>query len=681
MLAMNNAIRQPPLLRLLAEAWKNMKGMLPLLLAATITIGNSGALSHADVPKSISEWVRREFPGAVASYSRSITFRNLGLTGLLVKAQDLDGVPLSLVFDEEGNLVSDDLDTLRQLEAERRFELMGALSDSLYAATIAMDDATRLPVAIWLRTFEPGYDRAEAAADPTVLQFYESLASESRDKAQRGLLDGWHEIDVTPRFEPDMPVAYAELKREEIFSLMDNDYVSGMYLLDGMRSGGTNYVDSVRANAYAYDGSGQSICVIEVDSVRFPNTLSITDSRCQTTTTDQHARWVMGILRSGVSPFGVATSSSGLANHRNCSSVGTLGFDGPATKWCVDKGSRVWNCSFYSFGRGIEWTDDFFGLLYDYRAIRPPYPVITVIAGNVNGQQGPRCPTGLCAVNQEVEYFNNGITVGASDDCDTTSRSDDTMWCWSAGINIPTLGSDEYEIERPHLVAPGRDITAENFTASGTSAAAPQVSGAAAQLLEHDSLLVGWPEAVRAILISSALEDVDVGRLSLTDSLDDRDGAGELDIGTAHQIAGQKKNGANTPSANGYDFGTVFSTSTPVGAYYSETYAAQLATAFLSRLRVTLTWNQDPTCSSPDLSTWSCTSAGDPYPAADFDLHVFRRSTGDLVAVSNTFYNNYEFVDIQIVPGEIYDLKFRVWHWRSTSTHYGIAWKVYYGVP
>lgn len=619
----------------------------------------------------IEGWLKRDFEdvGYLDSMLVSLEFSRRNL--IRVKAVRSDGRALERLYDLDGTPIEERYGEIIRVEGVFRHQMMGALSDRLWNVALAQDDVTPIPVGIWLRTYEPLPDKAAALDDPILMQYFESIAQESRASAADMLRADWTEISDSPLFiEPDMPAATAELTREELFTLADHPAVTRLSFLNELAPGTSNYVNAVRSNVYAYDGVGQSVCVIELLPTQTPNTLTIQDSRCQTATTSSHARWVMGIIRSATAPFGTATLSTDFANSRSCTGMPTIGADGPASKWCKDKLARVWNISFY----GLSGADDYFGNLYDYRAIRAPFPMINVISGNVNVLPGPACAS-TCSTNQEVEYFNNGLTVGGSDDCGTDSRSDDVLLCISAGLNRTNPGSPSDQIERPNLVAPGRDITSEGLTQTGTSAAAPQVSGAAAQLLQHDSALVGWPEATRAILMASALEDVHGVILNLGDSTDDRDGAGELDIGRAHEIAGNHRNGGDAPAPNGYDFGTIDQTVTPAGSFWPEVYAARLQTGYPSRLRAVVAWNHDPTCTNVDLYTWGC-NLGDTL-SADVDMYVYRRSTGAIVAISTTFYNNYEFIDIPVVPGETYDIKFRVWSWQSSASFFGIAWKVY----
>jgi serine protease AprX len=169
--------------------------------------------------------------------------------------------------------------------------------------------------------------------------------------------------------------------------------------------------------------------------------------------------------------------------------------------------------------------------------------VVVVSAGN-NGQASPSAL--MPPANDPFV-----ITVGASDDQGTHDISDDTITNYSA------YGVTPEGYSKPELVAPGTDIVAplphnrqltisrlrpenrENnhyFRMSGTSMAAPMVSGAAAILLQDEPQLT--PDQVKFRLMETA------ARADRWPGYDpERAGAGYLDIyGAVH--------GTSTASAN-----------------------------------------------------------------------------------------------------------------------------------
>jgi len=130
----------------------------------------------------------------------------------------------------------------------------------------------------------------------------------------------------------------------------------------------------------------------------------------------------------------------------------------------------------------------------------------------------------------------NGITVGAfmnkaDSACNpvvtggTVSWSDDVMWDCSSYGN-PTTG-----VEKPEVVAVANNTT---IVASdrGTSPAAPHVAGLAALLMQRQSTLKNLPAAVKAIVMASAVHNIEGDN-----RLSDKDGAGGIDAALADQIA------------------------------------------------------------------------------------------------------------------------------------------------
>lgn len=141
------------------------------------------------------------------------------------------------------------------------------------------------------------------------------------------------------------------------------------------------------------------------------------------------------------------------------------------------------------------------------------------------------------------------ITVGAVDDKGTGSISDDTLASFTA------YGTTETGAMKPDLVAPGRNIIGrlvnqnmgmaaahpanrvgnQYFRLSGTSVAAPMVSGAVAILLQGEPNLT--PDQVKFRLISTA-------NTSWAGYVPDIAGAGYLDIQAA--VSGTSTDSANT---------------------------------------------------------------------------------------------------------------------------------------
>lgn len=259
-----------------------------------------------------------------------------------------------------------------------------------------------------------------------------------------------------------------------------------------------------------------------------------------------------------------------------------------------------------------------------------------------------------------------GWSWGGAADCGDSNRTNDRIWCGARDLNAGGR-------ELPNLVAPAKGIDAEGYTGDGTSLAAPQVTGAAAQLMQRDSTLENWGEAVRAILMAGADEDVHGGRLSLTDGVDDRDGAGLLNVDRSLQIAASRTppwTPGNWPVQQGFNYGTIYASTTPAGTWFSSMWKVPHVMTG-GRLRGVLTWNASSTCTNPHLDTFSCLAS---QLQANLNLYVYRDSDGSLVGSSTSVADNYEVVEFATAPGEVYSIHIHVQSWSDTFTFFGIAW-------
>src|SRR3954454_6696574 len=149
----------------------------------------------------------------------------------------------------------------------------------------------------------------------------------------------------------------------------------------------------------------------------------------------------------------------------------------------------------------------------------------TVVTSSGN-QAGPYGAGDGNVTSPRLAY--NVTAVGDFDDANTTSWTNDSMASCSSFRDPSSTHSDR---EKPEAAAPGENITSTTlgfpFTGavgSGTSFAAPHVTGQAAMLIQRVPSL-GWlPETVKAIRMATAMHNIDgASRLS------ENDGAGGVD--------------------------------------------------------------------------------------------------------------------------------------------------------
>jgi subtilisin family serine protease len=171
---------------------------------------------------------------------------------------------------------------------------------------------------------------------------------------------------------------------------------------------------------------------------------------------------------------------------------------------------------------------DAFALFYDSDTLNG-WRLHVAGAGNCGDPSTPGCGDREQQQVRSPAQGYNVIAVGGFWDRGTPRWTDDIIDSNSSFVNPPSLHNDR---EKPDLVAPDTAITTTGWyagsdfeTDSGTSFATPMVSGAAALLIQREPILAGWPEVLRAILMASAVHNIE-GHPRLSD----RDGAGSIAV-------------------------------------------------------------------------------------------------------------------------------------------------------
>jgi len=346
-----------------------------------------------------------------------------------------------------------------------------------------------------------------------------------------------------------------------------------------------------------------------------------------------HSTGVAGIIRSthptvrGIAP-GVSLWAGGSCNG---SSSELQNRSTAAADW----GARALNLSWGSDTNLIPGADDRF---YDNMVINQ-YRTVVKSAGNRGGGDNDVTSPGLAY---------NVITVGNFDDRNTTNWSDDVMYSTSSFNNPISTRGDRV---KPEVAAPGTNInsttTASPWTGgigSGTSYAAPMVTGVAALLIQRNSSLAVWPEAIKAILMTTAVHNIEGdARLS------NKDGAGGIAADRADDVA---------RGVNGNWGAESYSCSTPT--------AHDVATISLTggqRTRATIAWDNDPNYSSYASQ-----------PGADLDFQVINPS-GSVVASSASYDNTYEIVDFTPTTTGSYKLRVNKYRCDYSPRWLGWAWR------
>jgi subtilisin family serine protease len=242
----------------------------------------------------------------------------------------------------------------------------------------------------------------------------------------------------------------------------------------------------------------------------------------------------------------------------------------------------------------------------------------------------------------------NVLTVGGFDDQNTTGWPDDQMAPFSSWGDPLSSSGDR---EKPEVVAPSDEIRSTTDGSpwlgegggNGTSWAAPVVAGLAALIIDANAALELWPEAIKAIVMASAIHNIeDDSRLS------EKDGAGGVDAQTAVNLARELNN--NGWEAFNYSCVAPTNTNVPISLSANK------------RTRVVIAWS-----TNPDYFDY------EDRPSADLDLQVLAPS-GAIVATSTSFDNTYEIVDFQPTVSGVHTVRIVRSRCQLSPRRLGVAW-------
>jgi len=381
---------------------------------------------------------------------------------------------------------------------------------------------------------------------------------------------------------------------------------------------------------------------------------------------DPHAAQVAGVLFSDDyrAPYwrGVAYGSTELVT------VGGPFFAHSAVDVLVDNDAYVINISLATnASREMQWEDRVLDHVVRYRD-----PTIVVGSGNCTDPAQPQ------HVTSPAKGYNV-ITVGAFDDHDDGDWSNDAMHNSSCYTDpyIDVGDPQPYQTHRkPDVVAVGVDVVTVSDAVgdayavfTGTSIAAPQVTGLAALLVQRYWWLRVNPETVKAIIMAGATHEID----REPEVLSDKDGAGGIVIsdtmaifergGWAHHIIYDINNPADPTNpfdgpGSSYDFRGSDTAIWDVGS--TNAHAGE-------RIRAVLCWDSNPT---GDLH-----SVGSDALSTDLDLRAVAPN-GTVVDWSMSFRNSCEIVDFIAPQTGEYRMRVTLYSTSGESLNLGLglAW-------
>lgn len=276
------------------------------------------------------------------------------------------------------------------------------------------------------------------------------------------------------------------------------------------------------------------------------------------------------------------------------------------------------------------------------------YHNVTVIASAGNDGEGDTYKRVLSPA-----MGNNVIAVGAYDDKNTNTTSDDQLYAYSSYKNSNDKAIT-FGVEKPDVIMPA------NLLGGGTSSSAPILTSLVAQILELRPSLAIHPEIIKAIVLASCHRKVlpsnsNESTETMVMGLTEKQGAGVADGWTMAAIVCQGTYGygiINTPN----DYKTINIQQPKYGS---------------SKMNVSISWIRECTPNNTSHDSSSGIIANDRY---DLDLEikqnnsVISESTNEFSSTEMCYVNlssNNDRYQICIYPYE-----------QASNTRYGYAWSI-----
>jgi hypothetical protein len=601
----------------------------------------------------------------------------------------------SFLIDIATGVIEEDVAAIRTAEDVASSKKYGKFQPALYDRLQQVSNTAVLPIAVWLapqanqHTFPQVYAELTArfpeaahalakggkpfdvnnpALAEKIREAYDQLQDENVSARTQPVIDYLKGKGFAVTSYSGMPSVATRLPKWAILALANRDDVSMIYLTEEQ---GANTMDTAASTdrvpavwQRGINGNGQKVAVIENNNIS-SNCLNVVARRTAVPYPDPntdltHSSRVANVVACNADPYrGVAYGAQ----------IIDAGYDatdwpGPSSEqdavaaltWAIvsPQNARTVNVSQgWETDNEINWMDRAF----DYYA-RERNVTLVVAAGNSGG-----------SLSSPAKAWNI-ISVGGSDDQGTADWSD-LMYANSSYID-PTSGPNGHgDREKPEVVAPAVSISALGpdgtpAPKNGTSYAAPQVSGLAALLMNRNSALTVWPEAVKAIIMASAIHNID-GPKDIPSYQDLKDGAGAIVADLADTIANvRQSSGAVCNEPCWWGVGTSDSNPLVGGSIYQYFTASQG-----ERVRVAIAWfaSADAPATPPALARDELLT--------NYQLYVYKPSGGDPIGYTASWDNNYELVDFFATETGQYQI--RIYRqpdgdYQEQSNSIGIAW-------
>ncbi len=532
-------------------------------------------------------------------------------------------------LDEAGNVT--DIKAAKTLEYAKYREKYGKKEIELYEKLQKMNPDDTVEVGIWL---SPIVDTSQPKSEISKKEYKEMLDAKrlAYEQKEKPVLDILKAKNINIRYASQYaPLIYAQVPVKLIADVENIPEVDGIYLSREFKPALDTIAQTARVQQVwnaGITGSGVKVAVVEKERIDFSNT-NLTNGTVYNWSEPgmPHPTWVAGIIASRNNTYqGISYDVPRLlsANYG----------EGPvsqeesrviaASEWAINESADILSNSYSNdtgdTGRALAGLDKYFDhIVWEH------HKTVIAAAGN-NG-------TGLAYVGTPGLGYNV-VTVGGFEDMHDSDWSNDKIW---AGSNYKDPISDYGDREKPEVVAlathNGLDtIMSTNSprfepdpigptNGAGTSWAAPQVAAEAALLMQADSSLKIWPETVKAIIMASAVHNIEGdSRLS------EKDGAGGIDISSAYDPRITESSGMIAFTS---DFPKHFTFSATAG----------------QKVRVVITWDSHPDSNHPPVND---------DLQSDLNLVVYDPSSA-VVNISDSFDNSYEIVEFIASTTGTYD--------------------------
>ncbi len=472
-----------------------------------------------------------------------------------------------------------------------------------------------------------------------------------------------NELEETPIYEEVefvssySPMTILTLTADQIYAMAENELVAeiGLYPEATFVSEATSATQAIQGtyvrDTYGYKGAGVAVGLIEYNAI--PNVNYSELQNANITINPEYANETVADHGTMVASL-IVGQTIGLAP--DCHLYATMVEEYDVyfyrqMEWLIDHGVSVINMSFGLDLSSASTTYTLYDMWVDH--IDMNHDVLVVkSAGNFTYLTAPG-----------MAY--NAITVGGYNDNNTSTYTDDTIYQSSAqgvlGTYHTAFMDTEGYAEKPELLAPAVDIAFPGYSSalSGTSFAAPLVTGTVAQLIGAYPSLT-QPGQIKAILLASAFRRISddnytgIYAISGASKISDIEGVGKLDSKNAIYVASQ----------NNYSYELYVSSGFPVTRTIS-------LDASESQIRIALCWLKQNTISGVTHDVGENVDRS--RPLSDLDLKVYDPN-GNLVAMSSSQYSNYELVEFDPTITGTYTIKVTCTGSTNTAEFLYLAW-------